>query len=872
MTLHRNSLLAALLIPMGFAASASAVAATTYFVRTDGGDANQCNGRSDAPYSGSSKDCAWKHPFFALPPGGSPRIAGGDALIIGGGSYEMGQGAPGSGSCGGASCYMTAPPSGPSATSKTRILGKAGSTPVLWGSGNASRVLNLDGRSNVEIGNLEITDRSDCVYSHSQSIAKCQLGQDYARTGLYARNSKNVWLHDLNIHGLAHMGMNTGALSNWLIERVRINKNGRAGWDGSVGGTASSNSGSMVLRNVEVSWNGCGERWKTGEAWACWAQQTGGYGDGIGTYYTGGQWLIEDSFIHHNTSDGLDLRYMDGAEGTTVTVRRLHAVGNAGNQAKIRGNAVVENSVLVSNCGYWKGKHYMVKGDECRASGNTLQFVPTSSDVIVARHNTITGEGGVLIGANEGDSTSTIRIENNVLIGQPRWDNAGMQSSIYYANNAPAKVTWAGNLVWKVKGNTCPTGSICNQDPKLKSLNVDSFDATPLAGSPVVDKVAVLAAVQTDFLAQPRPYGVKSDIGAYEAQPAGSAPAPTPPPVTSPTPPPTSPTPAPTCSRAAPTLTLAGPTAQVTAGTTNAYTVSLRNNDSAACTNTSFAFARTVPSGWTGTLSKTSVTLAPGASSTATLSVKSTATAPAGNHGIGVGTSSAVGTTHTAKASATYSIKSATSGFTSSVATSKGAYAAGETVHLTARVLRDGKAVSGAAVKFDALKPNKVNRVVLKATTDSNGYAKVSFKSGSGSSSIGTYQLTTVATSGSLSTKATGTFSVGTTTSAPAPAPIGLTETVSTSKSTYSAGETVTMTARVLKDGKAVSGAAVKFDALKPNRVNHVILKATTDGNGYAKVSFKSGTGSSSIGTYKLAASAAYGSTSTKASTTFAVK
>ena len=39
----------------------------------------------------------------------------------------------------------------------------------------------------------------------------------------------------------------------------------------------------------------------------CWAQQTGGYGDGLGTTSTGGQWLIEDSFFHHNTSDGLDL-------------------------------------------------------------------------------------------------------------------------------------------------------------------------------------------------------------------------------------------------------------------------------------------------------------------------------------------------------------------------------------------------------------------------------------------------------------------------------------------------------------------------------------------------------------------------------------
>ncbi|GHA78653.1 choice-of-anchor Q domain-containing protein [Cognatilysobacter bugurensis] len=750
-TFSRNALLAALLLPLGFAASATAEAAT-FHVRTDGGDAKQCNGRSDAAYpgSGTALNCAWKHPFFALPPGGTPRIAGGDTLMIGGGSYMMGQGAPGSGSCGGGSCYMSAPPSGPSATSKTRILGKAGTTPVLWGTVNTSRVINLDSRSNIEIGNLEITDRNDCVFQHTQSVALCKNGGTWARVGLYARNSKNVWLHDLNIHGLAHMGMNTGGLSNWLIERVRINKNGKAGWDNSVGEAASTNSGSIVLRNVEVSWNGCGERWQTGATWACWAQQTGGYGDGIGTYYTGGQWLIEDSFIHHNTSDGLDLRYMDGAEGTTVTVRRLHAVGNAGNQAKIRGNAVIENSVLVSNCAYWVGKDYMVSGDECRATGNSLQFVPTSSDVIVARHNTITGEGGVLIGANEGDSTSTIRIENNVLIGQPRWDDRTMQSSIYYANNAPAKVTWVGNLVWKVKNNTCPTGSICGQDPKLKSLNVDSFDATPLAGSPVIDKVALLAAVTTDFLAQPRPSGLKSDIGAYEVQPTGSV-IPTPAPA---------PAPSPTCTRAAPTVTLTGPTTQVTAGTTNTYSMTLKNNDSAACANTNFALARTVPTGWTGTLSATSVTLAPGASSTATLSVKSTTTATAGNYGIGVGTSSTVGTTHTAKASATYSVKAATTGFTTTVSTDKASYKAGSTVTMTSRVLRDGKPVSGARVQFTALKPNGINSTITTAYTDSYGYAKKSIATGTGPSSIGTYKLSVVATSSTLTAKAAMTFSV----------------------------------------------------------------------------------------------------------------
>ncbi|GHA80431.1 choice-of-anchor Q domain-containing protein [Cognatilysobacter bugurensis] len=866
MTLHRRSLVTAFLVAAGLAASAHADAATTYYVRTDGGDARQCNGRSDAAYpgSGSARHCAWRHPFFALPPGGAPRIAGGDTLIIGGGSYEMGQGAPGAGRCGGASCYMAAPPSGPSATRRTRILGKAGTTPQLWGSGNTSRVLNLDRRSNIEIGNLEVTDRSDCVYAHTRRNARCATGGDWARVGLYARHAGNVWLHDLNIHGLAHMGMNTGALSNWRIERVRINKNGRAGWDAGLGGTAGSNSGPMVLRNVEVAWNGCGERWRTGEVWACWAQQTGGYGDGIGTYYTGGQWLIEDSFIHHNTSDGLDLRYMDGAEATKVVVRRLHAEANAGNQAKIRGNLVIENSVLVGNCAYWKGRYYMTKRDACRASGNALQLVLTSSDVIAIRHNTITGEGGVLIGANEGQRTSTIRIENNLLIGQPRWDKPSVRSSVYHANKAPARVTWAGNLVWRVKNGTCPTGSVCNRDPQLKSLNVDRFDATPHVGSPAIDRVSALAGLGTDFLAQPRPYGARSDIGAYELQPGGAPPA-------------ARPAPNRTCTRAAPSLRLAGPTGSAAAGTARTYTVTLRNNDSAACANTGFNLARTVPSGWAGTLSRTRVTLAPGASTSATLSIRSSTGAVAKGYGIGVGAGSGVGAAHRAKTSMTYAVRApgsaANAGFSTTASTTKSTYAVGDTVVMTARVLRSGKPVAGAHVRFVALKPNRANRVVFKATTDRWGIARASFKSGSGSSSIGTYTLTTTATSGGRNDSARHAFAVGrssrASTERPRSAPAGFTSTVATHKARYRAGSTVHLSSRVLKDGKPVANARVQFTALKPNGRNKTITTAYTDRDGYARKSIPTGAGPSSVGTYKLSVVATSRAMIAKAAATF---
>ncbi|WP_147319083.1 hypothetical protein, partial [Cognatiluteimonas weifangensis] len=169
-----KALCSLLLAPLGLIAWSSAQAATTYYVRTDGGTASQCTGRANAPYpgSGSAQACAWNHPSVALPASGSPRIAGGDTLLIGGGSYSIGS-------------SLQAVPSGAS-TARTRILGNAGTPPRLIGKNGISHILSLKGSSHVEVGNLEITDGSDCVYAHSVSSVACTSATPWARGGIYA--------------------------------------------------------------------------------------------------------------------------------------------------------------------------------------------------------------------------------------------------------------------------------------------------------------------------------------------------------------------------------------------------------------------------------------------------------------------------------------------------------------------------------------------------------------------------------------------------------------------------------------------------------------------------------------------------------------
>jgi hypothetical protein len=82
-----------------------------------------------------------------------------------------------------------------------------------------------------------------------------------------ARDDDRFRLHDVTIHGLGLQGMNAGRISNWTMERVKLNANGWAGWDANVGSN-SSNSGAIVMRDIEIAWNGCTERYPstTGDA------------------------------------------------------------------------------------------------------------------------------------------------------------------------------------------------------------------------------------------------------------------------------------------------------------------------------------------------------------------------------------------------------------------------------------------------------------------------------------------------------------------------------------------------------------------------------------------------------------------------------
>ncbi len=517
----------------------------TYYVRMDGGDAQKCTGLADAPYpgSGTNQPCAWDHPFRALPPGGTPRIAGGDTLIIRAGSYRMGYGTPGDGNCdasGAYDCIMPPVPSGPDAAHPTRILGAGWNSgcakpPQLWGAERPWFILNLTDSSNVEIGCLEITDRSGCVEFHSGNIA-CERDDppygNWASYGLYAEDSANVHLYDLNIHGLAAGGVHAGRLSNWTVERVRVVGNGSVGWDGDLwDDNGDSNSGALTFRNFTVEWNGCGETYPGKQPTGCWAQSAGGYGDGFATGTSGGNWLIEDSSIRYNTSDGLDFLYVS-LPGSSVTIRRTIIEGNAGNQVKnYRGPFTLEDSIIVGNCGFFDGKSFTFNVDNCRALGAAVAVGVTRGGQATITNNTITSEGDCLVAAEcssgNCDGSEDVILRNNIFQGQVDFLQPFEQTCLVYEETIPGNpFSLNYSLVNNVKDDACPgSNNLCGVSPGLVNLNIDSFNANLLSSSPAIDAANNAACTAADRRGLPRPQDGDGngsqicDMGAIEYKP-----------------------------------------------------------------------------------------------------------------------------------------------------------------------------------------------------------------------------------------------------------------------------------------------------------------------------------------------------------------
>ena len=443
----------------------------------------------------------------------------------------MGMGAPGAATCQSdypQQCYMAPIPSGPDPAHPTRILGegwdaRCADPPELWGRERPWMILNLTDASNIEVACLEITDHSGCVEDHSGEIACKQDAYphgDWASWGVYAEDSVNVSLRHLDIHGMADSGVRAARLADWTVEDVRIAGNGWSGWNGDIQGD-DSNSGTLTFRRWVVEWNGCGETYPGREPTGCWGQSAGGYGDGVGTGATGGDWIIEDSAFLHNTSDGLDLLYH--VLGGSITMRRTLAEGNGGNQIKTGGPTHLENVIAVGNCGFFDGKPFTHNVDHCRALGNVLEFHPRAGNRITVVNSTVTGEGDCLAiaecAAGETcDGSESILVRNSIFQGHPQFGTPADTTCLTWSDpnlpSDPFAIDYTVVTGVKQTPEPCPPQSFCDISSGLMDPSIDSFDAHLKENSPAVDAGTEDGAPQVDFDGEPR--DAQPDIGADE--------------------------------------------------------------------------------------------------------------------------------------------------------------------------------------------------------------------------------------------------------------------------------------------------------------------------------------------------------------------
>jgi hypothetical protein len=196
-----------------------------------------------------------------------------------------------------------------------------------------------------------------------------------------------------------------------------------------------------------------------------------------------------------------------------------------------------------------------------------------------------------------------------------------------------------------------------------------------------------------------------------------------------------------TCNSANPTVSVSPLQSQyVISGTAVNFTVTVKDNDSSACAASTFNLSDALPSGWSGTWNASALTLSPGTSGSATLTVTSPSGTPDGFYNVGVSATNALTSSYTASASATYVISTPVP-VTISVSTNQSTYSPGQTVYITVTMLSGSSPDAGASVTVNVTKPNGVVST-LSGTTGSNGIATLKYRL-KRQDPAGTYSVTT---------------------------------------------------------------------------------------------------------------------------------
>lgn len=469
------------------------------YVRPDGGTWDQCDGTASAAYSESITDkaCAVKHLFELLDPQKDEiRMNGGDIVNImnnedgSPAGYIMGAHANySSGGCNSAWSYSCVAAPIPSGTLSKPTIIRGGDSdicttrPFLYGVGRAKQILQIRDAEHIQVSCLTITDKSSCTdasYFPDKSVI-CDRNEPYdkpfADRGILITDSEEILLKDLDIQGLGK-GIQAGRLGNVTLDNVNLFANSSVGWDGDIdyiGEGGSSNTGTVTFKNSSINFNGCGLTYNPGQAdhntpHSCAHQDYGGYGDGVGTGQTGGDWIFDNVKVMNNNSDGIDLLY--NSLGGSITIKNSHIEGNAGNQVKASGNTDLINNIIISNCAWNSRQEDNIGkyGEVCRAGGDPLAIDYSHTDTkIRIINNTVISEGDCILGTGDrtgvGAANQSLYIVNNVFYAMHDYRQTWENSCMYYTNNPFPYAQIHNNLIHKPKAYNDPCNDFQSNIP-----------------------------------------------------------------------------------------------------------------------------------------------------------------------------------------------------------------------------------------------------------------------------------------------------------------------------------------------------------------------------------------------------------------------
>lgn len=547
-------------------------APVTWYVRPDGGTRystykpdGQCNGMTDAPYPGTgvNQPCAfkdirnlWADGQYTNSNSGYPKYGwvgqGGDTYIIDcPQDCRIGYNGPNSNDYYGAIAglpYSSGAPVPPSGTTDahTHILGKSWQNcqddvakAHINGGYGAGSVFNLKGAAYVDFACFDISDHSNC--GKSGQTSKCQTSYplgDYADSGIvFSRDTTNVTIADVRVHGLTNAGFVGPTGDNVTVTRVTLAGNASSGWNMDAG-NGTTGTGTLTLDHFQVLWNGCAEEYPIADSMPyadCTDQNSSGYGDGIGTAtaQSNPPWhmIVTASTAAYNTQDGFDLLHLTG-NGSTLIITGSKAYSNMGQQLKVGSHSTVQNNLIVGNCNALRqaipgtpAGYNSRLSNYCRAGDEAVAITVNDNEVTSFQFNSLKCANSTCVSvyctAQACSSAASIHYQNNTFYGYKNSAESGYPGAVTNDYSNPiytdAKVSgifanpgslYDHNSAWHWKSNwVCPKSNWNEQaavcvDPKLVDAAWPLYgigdDMAPLPGSPLIGAGIAVPGVTED--------------------------------------------------------------------------------------------------------------------------------------------------------------------------------------------------------------------------------------------------------------------------------------------------------------------------------------------------------------------------------------